>query len=274
MDDKTRQKKLSLVTFNTLGVPFFAPNITKRYKKIAQLINDSDYDIVCLQELFSYYHLFLFKNNLKKFPNVAYQKNLLGPRGGLAIFSKLQLNNPDFHTYSIPKNARFPFHTKLVQNGVLSSIIEPFSIRICTTHLTSDIEHNLTPKNDYYNLIKAQSIEAANVFNNYAKSGQPIIMTGDFNIAKHSLLYKEFLETTHANDVFEKDETATYYNERLGFYFKALASNRIDYIFYKTKNIVPLTIENIFIEEVAIRKHKKTYLSDHIGLHCTLSVNE
>jgi exonuclease III len=274
MDDKTRQKKLSLLTFNTLGVPFFAPDITKRYKKIAQLINDSDYDIVCLQELFSYYHLFLFKKNLKNFPYIAYQKNPLGPRGGLVIFSKLPLSKPNFHTYSIPKNARFPFHARFEKKGVLSSIIEPFSITISTTHLTSDDEHNLTPKNDYYSLIKSQSIEAANVFNNYAKSGQPIIMTGDFNIAKHSILYNEFLEATHANDIFEKDETATYYKERLGFYFKALASNRIDYIFYKAKNVQILTIENVFVEEEAIGKRKKSYLSDHIGLHCILSVNE
>ncbi len=274
MGDKNQQKNLSILTFNTLGTPLFAPNIKNRYKAIGRIINESDYDIVCLQELFMYYHLSIFQKALTSFAYISYQKNPLGPKGGLAIFSKLPLTNTEFTTYSIPKKARFPFHTKLAQNGVLSSTIESFPLRICTTHLTSDIEHNLTPKNIYYSLIQGQSIEAANIFNNYAKDGQSTIMTGDFNIAKHSSFYVEFLRKTNAIDVFAKDETATYYKERLGFYFKAVASSRIDYIFCKAKNIKLLATDHVFVEEEVIGDGKKSYLSDHIGLHCTLSVNE
>lgn len=274
MGNTNQQNKLSLLTFNTLGTPLFAPDITKRYKAIGRLINERDYDIVCLQEIFSYYHLFIFRKTLTAFPYVSYKKNALGPRGGVVIFSKLPLSKSEFYTYNIPEKVQFPFHTKLAQNGILSSIIEPFSIRISTTHLTSDIEHNLTPKNKFYYLIESQSQQAANIFNTYAKNDQSLIMTGDFNIAKHSALYKEFLNKTHAKDTFANDEIATYYKERLGFYFKANTSSRIDYIFYKSKQIKSIMTEHVFLEEETVGKSKKSYLSDHIGLHCILSVNE
>src|SRR5882672_6943780 len=112
------KKELSLVTFNTLGTPFFAPDITKRYKKIGQLINEGDFDVICLQEVFTYYHLMLLQKKITKFPYVCYEKAFAGPRGGLVIFSKLPLSNQDYQTYSFPSNAHAPFYWKIATQGI------------------------------------------------------------------------------------------------------------------------------------------------------------
>src|SRR5579859_5047445 len=101
----SKQTKLSLLTFNTLGTPLFAPDISKRYRRVAHLINIGDYDIVYLQEVFTYYHLYILKNILKNFPYVVYQKNSFGPKGGIVIFSKYKFVNSHFVPFPYPKGA-------------------------------------------------------------------------------------------------------------------------------------------------------------------------
>jgi len=267
------KKKLSLVTYNTLGTPFFAPDITKRDLKIGQIINESTYDIVCLQELFTYYQLFLFRKNLSNYPYCIYQKNPLGPRGGLVIFSKLPFSDKRFFTYSRPTNATVPSYVRLAQPGILSAQIDSFGIRIATTHLSSDTVHDLSPKDRLYNLIAGQAQEAANITNKYTEEGKTLVLTGDFNIAKHSTLFEQFLTTTQVTDIFEKDEQPTYDPERVNFFYQAPA-NRIDFIFTKAKQkkINPTLTEHIFTEQVKLLNGKKSHLSDHIGLHSILEI--
>lgn len=275
MGSNTSQKNISLLTFNTLGTPFFAPDITKRFMKISQLIKKGDYDIVCLQEIFTYYHLYLFKKHLNNFPFVIYQKNPFGPCGGLVIFSKIAVEPLEFISYSHPNQAYVPLYTKLAQLGILSVNIKPYSIILCTTHLSSDTVHNLTPKNKLYELIKTQSEEATSVVNRYAKKGISLILTGDFNIAKDSLLYKNFITNTNVTDVFYKKKGITYDPKRINYFYKADA-DICDYIFTNLKNgkIKILSIDYAFTEKEILINSKKSYLSDHIALHCTLSVNK
>lgn len=267
--------KLSILTFNTLGVPFFARDITKRYKKTAELINSADYDVVCLQELFTYYHVSIFKRIMKKYPHVLFQKNPFGPRGGLVIFSKNKLVNPAFFTFSYPKNAHIPLYTKIAQQGILSADIDQTAIRIITTHLTSDTVHDLKPHNKLYTLIKNQSKEVITLINNYSQTEKLLIIAGDFNIAKHSELYNAMLKNAKLNDTFEKDETPTYSPQRIP-YFYAADADRCDYIFTKSgdKKITVIKTDSAFVEKESLSNGKKSFLSDHIALHCILEVND
>lgn len=166
MAARNKHIKLSILSFNTLGTPFFAPDIKKRFNKAAEIINAADIDIVCLQELFLYHHLSIFKNKLTNFQYCNFDKNIFGPRGGLAIFSKLPLTQGKFTRFKYPKKIAIPFYTKIAQHGILSATIEPFSIQIAVSHLSSDTVHNLSPKNRLYDLIKTQSEQLADFINN------------------------------------------------------------------------------------------------------------
>lgn len=270
-----KKTELSVLTYNTLGVPFFAKDITKRYLKAAQLINNSSFDVICLQELFTYYHFFLFQRKLTNYPHYSMQKNPFGPKGGLVIFSKLPLSRPDFFTYSYPQGAAIPLYTKIAQNGMLSSAIESLGIRIATTHFTSDVVHDLSPKDKYYALIRNQSQEAAEVVNRYTKNEMPLILTGDFNIAKDSVLYREFIQKADLSDVFYNSSESTYFPDRIPYFYVANASARIDFIFVSPKtNFKSKVKEHLFIKQISLANGKKSYLSDHIALHCILTVNK
>jgi endonuclease/exonuclease/phosphatase family metal-dependent hydrolase len=268
-------KKLSLLTFNTLGTPVFAPNISKRYRRAAHLINIGYFDIVCLQEIFTYYHLYIFKTILNNFPYVVYQKNVPGPRGGLVIFSKYKLVHPQFVTFSYPQNATVPFYVKLARQGILTAELEGSFIQIITTHLSSDTTSYLTQQDKLYILIKNESEEVSTVVNRFLHKKKTVILAGDFNIAKHTELYTTFLQKTKLSDVFEKDEVPTYYPDRVSYFYTAPKA-RIDYIFVKSarKNIKILKTDTAFMEAETLSDGQKSFLSDHIGLHCILEVNE
>lgn len=275
MGDKIHQKQISLLTFNTLGTPIFAPDIQKRYRKVAEHINTGEYDVVCLQEILTYYNLSLFRRFLTRFPYICYEKSIIGPKGGLVIFSKFPLIHKEYVTYSYPTNARVPFYTKIVQNGVLTCTIQPFSLRLCATHLSSDTVHNLFPEHKFYKLIRNQMLEAAVAVNHYAKRGESVIIVGDFNIAKHSQLYREFLKNSNAIDIFASEDQPTYYPDRIPYIYPAIAPNRIDYMFLSSNAKVRIRkTEHLFQEKETLSNHKKGYLSDHISLHCTLEVIE
>jgi endonuclease/exonuclease/phosphatase family metal-dependent hydrolase len=266
--------RLSLLSFNTLGTPVFAPYITRRYRKIAQLVTEGDYDIVCLQEVFTYYHFFLFQKALKKFPYAIYQKNTFGPKGGLVIFSKIPLTDPKFHSFSYPDKAFVPLYTKLAQQGILSAELKDKRLRIVTTHFSSDTVHDLSPANKLYTLIHSQSRQTAEFVNSIANV-ESLILAGDFNIGKYSKLYREFVTSTKVVDVFGKDDVPTYLPDRVSYFYRSPAG-RPDNIYIKSarKNIKILKTGYAFTQLETLSNNKKSYLSDHIALHCILEVNE
>ena len=147
--------------------------------------------------------------------------------------------------------------------------------RSVTTHLTSDTVHDLKPHNKLYTLIKNQSEEVITLINNYSQTEKLIIIAGDFNIAKHSELYNAMLKNAKLNDTFEKDETPTYTPQRIP-YFYAADADRCDYIFTKSddKKIKAVKTESAFVEKESLSNGKKSFLSDHIALHCILEVND
>ncbi|HWY79075.1 MAG TPA: hypothetical protein VNW29_01830, partial [Candidatus Sulfotelmatobacter sp.] len=160
-------------------------------------------------------------------------------------------------------------------NGILNALIQPLSIRIFTTHLTSDVVHDLSPKDKYYSLIRNQSQEAAEEINRYTKKNELLILTGDFNIAKHSSLYREFLERSQLYDVFKDINNPTYSTNRIPYFYVAKLADSIDNIFISCPvKFKPIIVEQIFSEQATLSGGKKSYLSDHVALHCILEINE
>jgi endonuclease/exonuclease/phosphatase family metal-dependent hydrolase len=261
--------RLSLLTYNTLGTPFFAKDITSRYREIAKTINESTLDIVCLQEIFSHYNHFLMDKWLTNFPYRVNKPSPLGLYGGLAIYSKLPIEFVKFHIYTYPEGMSIPFYTKLAQSGILVAKLKDIPLTLATTHLTTDTVHDLTPKNKYFQLIQNQIFQAAEIFKDSENS---VILTGDFNTNKGSMLYKDFLRATQAKDVFADTDKHTYSPQRTPYRFPAENPSRIDYIFMKENNlkIKPENLIHMFEEQAKLQSGKTSYLSDHIGIATTL----
>lgn len=261
-----RTTSLSLLTFNTLGTPLFAPMIKLRYERFSKLLNEGNYDILCLQEVTTYYHLSLLKKNLTKYPYRAYKKFLYGPKGGIVIFSKVPLENVRYDSFTALGS--LTMYTQLVRNGILSCTVKDLPVRILNTHLITDFEYKASTKNRFYKYVGLQIEETAAMIEQLVASEHAVITVGDFNVAKNDAQYKAFLKQSNAIDLFKDHDFPTYYKERYKWRFLASKSVRIDYIFLNDKydRIQIKSTEHVFKDKVQLSATKKNYLSDHIGL--------
>lgn len=271
------QKQISLLCYNTYGIPFIAPSLNKRYTKFAQLIQESTLDVLLLQEVSSYYHLALLKKHLTAYPYVSYKHYFYGPKGGLVIFSKLPLEKSTYTSFVHQGSfTNISFYTKIFQNGVLTCQLKDTSIVLANTHLITDFEFHWSKRNKMYLFVRNQMRETAALVNKLSKKKQDVIIAGDFNMAKDGNLYADFLHETQAIDLFDSFTFPTYYNNRISEHFRASISARIDYIFLKktSHTIKSLSVSHFLNKTYPIGNGEKSYLSDHIGLYCILKFNE
>lgn len=258
----------SLLSFNTLGSPFLAPEISLRYKKIAEIINKNNIDIICFQEVFSYNKIHLLQKELSLYHYCLFKKHFYGARGGLVIFSKIPI---EFVTYYDFKNLGKIYdsssYSLFVKNGILVVKLKTFPLMIADTHLITDYEFDYSEDNKYYSLVKKQVYEAASFINTLTQNNS-VLLAGDFNMRSGSQLYKAFLKETKAVNIFQNYTTPTYFPNRLDYRFKAKKAERIDYIFYlhKKRKIPNFRTKHLFTKEVSVSSGKSLYLSDHIGL--------
>ncbi len=260
--------KLSLLSFNTFGVPFFSPDVKGRYKRAAEIIEQSNTDIVCLQEISTYYHFSVIKKYLKSYPYVVKHNNIWGPRGGLVIASKVPIEEITYTNFRALGTFRdASFYTRLNKNGLLTVKVKNHDLYIVNTHTVTDFEFEWSPQNKLYQHVKGQVLEITEMIKKLSHQEKNIIVTGDFNIKKNSQLYKSFLTETNAMDLFGKEIEPTYFHDR-DSRFPGKTSERIDFMFYikGKKKLTPLTRTHLFEKEEILSNGKKSYLSDHIGL--------
>lgn len=267
--------KFSLLDFNTFGTPVFARDITKRYNKIAKIIDESQIDIVCLQEVSTYYHLSLIKKYIKTYPYLYHKKYIYGPRGGLIILSKMPLEDISYHDFSnLGSLKNLSFYTHLIKNGILKAKIKGYPLYILNTHLVTDWEFEWSPQNHYYVTVQTQVREVIKQVKHLIVDKKSVLLMGDFNMKKHSKLYEELIAETTMSDVFHKETTPTYFHERLDYKFQGKTSQRIDFLFVKEEK-AKIRVSNpkhMFNEKVKLENGSMSYLSDHIGLRAEIEV--
>jgi endonuclease/exonuclease/phosphatase family metal-dependent hydrolase len=269
-----KKLQLSILSFNAMGLfnfdtwrsIFVARNIIKRLTKSAQMLHETDVDIIMLQEIHTYSVLKLLRKNLPSHPYVIYKPFLYGPRGGLVIFSKVPLEKPAYINFL--KRGTYlnkSFIARIIKNGALLSKVKGMPIYLIDAYFTPDTDHDYSEKSRFYPYIEAQINQISEVINRLAKENNEIIISGDFNTAKNSPLYKKFVKLSKAIDLFEDEDSPTQHQE---FIPKDQKAQRIDFIFLrnsKTKAVIKAT-KHLFTEKIAISSRQKKYLSDHIAL--------
>ncbi len=265
-------KSLSILSFNTLGTPIFAPVIAARYKFFSEYLNASAIDIICLQEVTTYYHLSLLKKYLTNYPHIAYKKFYYGPKGGVAIFSRVPLT--DVRYASFAALGSLMMYTQLLRNGILSCKVAGLPLRILNTHLISDFEYKSSSTNKYYPYVRQQVLEVAKLSGTFAQEGNTVFAVGDFNLSKQDPTYKEFLKQTKGVDTFAHEDIPTYYNDRHHWRFNASKSARIDYIFLLDRydKIQIKSTKHVLNDTVQLTKNLNSFPSDHLGLLTSFNI--
>jgi hypothetical protein len=88
--------RVRVATLNTWGVAIRASQLASRYAVIGAEFEAGQADVVCFQEVFTYWHLRLRARRMPSFRHVSYRPSAIGPAGGVVTFSRLPVSRQDY----------------------------------------------------------------------------------------------------------------------------------------------------------------------------------
>ncbi len=264
---------LHILSCNIMGIPFNADNIGKtlllknlviRHRRLAEKMNESNADVLMLQEILTQPQLRIFKKHLFKYPFLVYEPFIVGPKGGVAIFSKTPIQK---HTYTaFSKKGSFfnkSFIWKFLKNGILVAECSEFPLVLINTHTTANFDWDWSKTNRFMPVIESQLKQISQLIDMYKKN-YSIILCGDFNIDKPSYIYKEFIQHTKLEDAFREKNIPTMHS---AFAFHRNQPPIIDYIFsFSHNNAIRVKKTTMIFREKWKEGSEEFYLSDHLGL--------
>ncbi len=257
-----RLKKVT--TLNTFGGTLNLYNLNKRYKGITDYFLKSDTEVIFFQEVFTYYHLWLLEGLLKKHQYCLFEKSLVGPKGGLVIFSSFPIQKSHYVTFSRKNVPYFPSSLVelLIQRGMLTAKIFTGieEITIVNVHMTAVLNHDWSKKSFYYHELLSEISQFHNFLRK--KDTKEVVIGGDFNIAKGTDLYHRLVSLPQLQDPFLYNVHPT--QRKIGIE-TTREFNRIDYLFvYGLDGAIRST--DVVAENKVKVNDQYLYLSDHIGL--------
>jgi len=76
--------------------------LARRYALIGAGFDAGDADVICCQEVFTYWHLRLLARRLRSFRHASYRPAPAGPAGGLVTFSRLPVSDTAYRRFGVP----------------------------------------------------------------------------------------------------------------------------------------------------------------------------
>ena len=224
-------KKIKIFTQNLYWMDFL--NKTRRMREVRKYIKSKGFNLVFLQEAVLYLDVKIVKR--KNF--AYYDKGRLGPKGGLAILSKKELDKIEFYKFE-EQGSLFnrQLTDRLIEKGFLVGYIE--NKIFINTHLIC-----LYGKKSGENVknLNKQFEQLFNFVKEKIKEGKKIILGGDFNFKRSSKNYKKITKLLTDNTIPLKSRI----NQK--------NSKQIDFIFSSEKNSKNYTqpIYPIFVSDHA-----------------------
>jgi len=258
-------EQLTVASLNTRGVPLTGSRLARRYAVIGAGFDAGDADVVCCQEVFTYWHLLLLARRMRSFQHVSYRPAPAGPAGGLVTFSRLPVSETAYRRFGVPPqvpgvswSARY---RAALKGALVTRLVRP-EMCVINTHPVANRDGDWSRANRFYPLHRAQLAVVARLVKGVAA---PAVVCGDFNIDRESSLFGEFLEDTGLADAFEGACPATF---RVEYLPAGQTPHCIDFI---------LTVGGVKAETATVVFAGKEplsggpgHVSDHIGLRARL----
>jgi endonuclease/exonuclease/phosphatase family metal-dependent hydrolase len=257
--------RLSVASLNTRGIPIRGSHLASRYAAIGTEFEAGRADVVCFQEVLTYWHLRLLAPRMPSFRHVSYRPSALGPAGGLVTFSRLPVSGTDYQGFGTPPDV--PGISRLIlfrarRKGALMTRLAHPGPCIINTHPVANWDGDWSRASRFYPLHRAQLVTLTRIVRNIRGLA---VVCGDFNVDRDSSLFGDFIAETGLADAFEGKCPPTFRAEYLP---AGKMPHCIDFI---------LTAAGVKAESVGLLLTGKValpggpgYASDHIGLHADL----
>jgi endonuclease/exonuclease/phosphatase family metal-dependent hydrolase len=263
---------LSLLTFNCFGL--WLPNTKRRLLTLAEQLERSTYQVVCLQEIQLHQYQQVIVKACPSYPYAYYERYIHCPKGGLLILSRLPITGASFTPYQ----ERGLWYTpmlldKLFYKGMLITKFTWTNIPIVliSTHLLANFAGDWEQHGMYSRVEEKQLLQLAEIV-----QAQPmdclVIVVGDFNIPRGAKLYHSFLTNSGLVDPLAQDTRPTL---RIPPGIPSRYSGSIDYALFRMPNELDLQVDCdlCFLGKYPISKWQYGYLSDHYGVEIQILAN-
>ena len=159
---------LTIASLNTRGIPLTGSQLAERYAAIGAGFDAGDADVVCCQEVFTYWHLRLLVRRMRSFRRVSYRPGPFGPYGGLVTFSRRPVSGTAFRRFGRPPPAPGVPRTSRVQarlKGALVTRLARPELCVINTHPVANHDGDWSEANRFYPLHRAELRVLARVVN-------------------------------------------------------------------------------------------------------------
>ena len=96
---------VTVTSLNIRGVPLTGSHLTARCQAIGDFFEASDADVVCFQEVHTYYHLRQLSRQMLSFRYASFRRTLPGPAGDVVTFSRRPMSATAYHGFGPPPHA-------------------------------------------------------------------------------------------------------------------------------------------------------------------------
>jgi endonuclease/exonuclease/phosphatase family metal-dependent hydrolase len=259
---------LRLLTFNTL----YWGDTRARLRALGEILNDSELDLVCLQELVWRRNLAVVRDLAPGFSHVAYRGYGPAVMGGLVTLSKWPIKQQRYVVYRRLAVKHRPDLGWLIRKGLLITRIEMTGhpVTIVNTHLLANFDGDWSPANAYAVGQQAELNQLADELAGIDRE-VPVIVAGDLNVPRGEWLFDEFLARADLRDLLAGRAEPTYRPTP-----KVPESQAIDHILVRPSRCHELagTARLVFQGQVVLAGGRSVYLSDHYGIEAQIECHQ
>jgi endonuclease/exonuclease/phosphatase family metal-dependent hydrolase len=264
--------KLTVITMNCLGLPVPIPGLRRRLQALGRTLATTDADIVCLQEVGRWRHLMLLRYDEARWPFAIAVDYPYAPKGGLVTLAGLPVVDTRFYTFQ-ERGRAVSLHTpeRLQGKGMLLAELDASTqnVVVINTHLAANYSAEWSYSNPYTRVERAQLREIAAVVREITME-KLVVVAGDFNIPRGSWLYHEFLSLSGLHDPLGSSTEPTY---RPLPGMPARAVQALDHVLIRAPGNLEVDVQSelCFAEPAILAHGARGYLSDHVGVHMSLT---
>jgi exonuclease III len=202
--------RLAIASLNIHGVPLSRPPATVRAARIGELAGRMDLDVLCVQEVHSYPVLRALAAALPSLPYPGHVPGAARPSGGLVTFTRDPAARTTFRPLPAPGPGGQPDRLRRLLNaerrkGLLVTDLAGGAGTVINLQLSPNREGDWSPGNRYAAVHRAQlaAVTAQATAEGERHTG-PLVITGDFNVAKDSDLFTGFAARSGLEDAFAR----------------------------------------------------------------------
>lgn len=283
MRSMTGPAMLGLATLNICGLPWSQstlPPLAERAAEFGRRFDESELDVINLQEVWGRRQLAVIRAQLPSFPHVAWRRGFAGqPAGGLVTLSRRPIGAVSYTSFrgALPSAGGARFRARRAINsllqGVLTTELAGLGTVIANTHLTANKDGDWSAGNRYHAFQRRQvAMVHAALRRARTADTELMVVTGDFNIASTAPLYPLIMDGEAWQDPFRATDPVTFHAE---FLPPNCTAHRIDYVLVSGDQARFPVVESgvLFAEPLKLPTGHQLYLSDHVALTIRLGLD-